>query len=71
MKAIDFVKQTYPHAKVTTMIDNANRQTSYVILKGEFGLEIFPNQAATTPGKAWTNAKKYIINSFPITSDKK
>lgn len=70
MKAKDFVKSKYPCAASFPMIDNAREQTSYVILKyGEFGnwmktgLEIFPNEGATTESKAWTNAKKEIIKN--------
>lgn len=75
MKAKDFVKHKYPNANHFPMIDNRRMQTSYVILKhGRFedwptiGLDIFPNEGAETPSKAWTNAKKYILeneNTYP------
>ena len=61
MKAKEFVLKHYPTACHFRMIDNYNRQTSSVIMKGvEYGLEIFTNHAATYEGKAWTNARKEI-----------
>lgn len=60
MKAKDFVLGKYPNAYPCGMIDNARRQTSTVIVKGNHGLEIFPNEGATNASKAWTNAKKHI-----------
>lgn len=64
MKAIDFVKSRYPNARYFPMIDNRRMQTSYVILKGpEYGLEIITNEGATTTSKAWTDAKKYILET--------
>jgi hypothetical protein len=61
MKAIDFVKQKYPNAFSYPMIDNARRQTSYVIVKGNFGTEFITNEGAKTASKAWTDAKKFIL----------
>lgn len=71
MKAKEFVLSKYPNATAFPSIDNARRQTSYVILKhGSFSehyaaqvfeMPIFPNEGAATASKAWTNAKKAII----------
>lgn len=63
MKAEEFVKQHYPKAIAFPMIDNLRRQTSYVIVKGTVGLEIFENYGATTASKAWTNAKKDLLKT--------
>lgn len=63
MKAEAFVKQQYPEAYAYPMIDNWRRRTSYVIIKGIKGLEIFPNEGAKTASKAWTNAKKHLIDN--------
>jgi hypothetical protein len=62
MKAKDFVLSQYPKAFPYRMIDNARRQTSVVIVKGNNGLEIFPNNGATTESNAWVNAKNSLIN---------
>lgn len=43
MKAKNFVLSKHPNAYSWGMIDNARRQMSTVIIKGGFGLEIFPN----------------------------
>ena len=76
MKAIDFVKTHYPNATAFPSIDNGRRQTSYVILKHgafrdwtEVGLEIFPNEGATTASKAWSNAKKQILADVEKTKN--
>jgi hypothetical protein len=61
MKAKDFVLSKYPKAFSYGMIDNARRQSSTVIVKGNFGAEIFPNEGAINASKAWTNAKKYLL----------
>ena len=62
MKAIDFVISKYPQAIAYSSIDNKRRRNSYVILKqGTLFGEIFPNLGATTANKAWTNAKKHIL----------
>lgn len=71
MKAKDFVLSKYPNASHFRMIDNPRMQTSSVILKHgsyqehyqarAFEMEIFPNEGAETASKAWTNAKKFII----------
>lgn len=64
MKAKEFVRAKYPESWAVPMIDNPRHQTSYVILKGgKFGLEIITNEGATTSSKAWTDAKKYIIEN--------
>lgn len=65
MRAIDFVKSKYPDALSFPMIDNHRGQTSYVILKGaqQYGFEIITNEGATTASKAWTDAKKYILET--------
>lgn len=63
MKAKDFVLSKFPKAFSYGMIDNERRQTSTVIVKGIAGFEIFPNEGATNASKAWTNAKKHIINA--------
>lgn len=63
MKAKEFVLSKYPNALPYSMIDNRRGKNSYVILKGiPHGLDIFPNKHADTASKAWTNAKKHIIN---------
>lgn len=62
MKAKDFVLSKFPNAFPYGMIDNARRQTSVVIVKGDNGNEIFPNEGARNASKAWTNAKKYILS---------
>lgn len=57
----EYVKGKYPKAEAFPMIDNERGRTSYVIFKGgDFALEIFPNEGASTASKAWTNAKKYL-----------
>jgi len=61
MKSKDFVLSHYPNAYTYGMIDNARRQTSTVVIKGNLGTEIFPNEGARNASKAWTNAKKAII----------
>ena len=61
MKGKDFVLSHYPKAFTWGMIDNARRQTSTVVIKGNNGLEIFPNEGATNASKAWTNAKKALL----------
>ena len=61
MKAKEFVLSKYPDAFSYRMIDNARRQMSIIIVKGNNGLEIFPNEGARNASKAWTNAKKAII----------
>jgi len=73
MKAKDFVLLHYPNAAAFPSIDNHRMQTSYVILKhgtyrehhdsGNFNMEIFTNEGATTASKAWTNAKKEILKT--------
>lgn len=63
MKAKDFVLSKYPNAYTIGTIDNPRRQTSTVVIKGDNGLEIFPNEGATTASKAWTNAKKSILTT--------
>ena len=60
MTAKEFVKSKFPSSFSFTMIDNERRQNSYVIIKGIGGLDIFPNEGATTASKAWTNAKKHL-----------
>lgn len=70
MKAIDFVISKYPDACSYSMIDNAYGRNSYVILKGTGNLEIFPNEHANTASKAWTNAKKHILQT-PIINEQK
>lgn len=62
MKAKDFVLSKYQNAFTYGMIDNARRQTSTVVVKGNSS-GIFPNKGAKNASKAWTNAKKYIIQS--------
>ncbi|MEB0262911.1 hypothetical protein [Mucilaginibacter sp. 10I4] len=62
MIAKEFVLSKYPKAYSYGMIDNPRRQTSTVIIKSDTGLEIFPNEGATNSSKAWTNAKKAILN---------
>lgn len=71
MKAKDFVLSKFPNATSFPSIDNRRQQTSYVILKhgsfqenylsGNFNMEIFTNEGTTTASKAWTNAKKEIL----------
>lgn len=60
MKAKDFVLSHYPKAFTFPMIDNYRRQTSYVVVKGDFGTFYITNEGARTASKAWTDAKKYI-----------
>lgn len=63
MTAKDFVLSKYPEAFSFPMIDNKRDQTSYVILKGRnHGLEYITNEGARTSSKAWTDAKKFILN---------
>lgn len=63
MKAKDFVLEKYHGAIAFPMIDNARRQTSYVILKGQgYGMQYITNDGATTASKAWTDAKKFLLN---------
>ena len=63
MKAKDLVLKHYPDAFAMPIIDNARRRTTYVIVKGSVALDIFPNEGAATAGKAWTNAKKALLNT--------
>lgn len=61
MTSEQFVKSKFPNAFSYGMIDNARRQKSIVIIKGDNGLEIFPNEGATNASRGWTNAKKYLL----------
>jgi delta-aminolevulinic acid dehydratase/porphobilinogen synthase len=63
MKAKDFVLSKYPNAGYFPMIDNRRRQTSYVICNMDGSGEFIINNGARTASKAWTDAKKAILEN--------
>lgn len=63
MTAKDFVKNIFPKAFSMPIIDNARRQTSFVIIKNDGSHEFIVNNGATHSSKAWTDAKKEIIKN--------